>query len=266
MSNPSEAHVFGNLVRLADGRALLAAGHTEWTLFGPSDVSVLSTHTDFFDPATGAWKQGPPLPVIAGEDDQIAGSHGGRANGACVAALPNDTVVIAGGNTATDGQSYFGTALSRQSILVLTPARNPQDSHFRLAPRGIPSGQQFGGLFGGPGRNHLPCYVLSGGRVLFAGGQSNLGEDLYDTYLFDPSTSVLRRGPDMLHGTATWAAQHPEYGYPPDYVTSLISTREVSMHSSLLVFHGDTLVHGGAFNGVDYDQIGVPFVEQVALR
>jgi hypothetical protein len=82
--------------------------------------------------------------------------------------------------------------------------------------------------------------------------------------VFDPGTGSLRRGPDLLHGKAVWA-QDPENGYPPDYVTGRISTREVSIRNSLLVFGGRTVVHGGAFDGLDYDKSGVPFVEQLSL-
>jgi hypothetical protein len=256
----SEGHGFGNEVLLADGRVLVAGGHTVWKFVdGKSVTSTLSTHTDFFDPRTGAWTQGPPLPVIPGEDDSIPNSHGGRANGVCMSALRDGKVVVAGGATQTDGTDYFATVKGRQSILVLTPATNPARSQFRVSPNSIPSGKAFGAYAGGPGRIQLPCYGLSGDRVLIAGGQSDVGEDLYDTYVFDPNTYSVRRGPDMLHDVATWAA---DFGYPVGYQCATLSTLEVNMHSSLLVFPGDVLVHGGSYNGVTNGD-SVPYVEQL---
>jgi len=266
VSNPSEPHVFGNLVRLADGRALAVGGHTVWDLYN-TGASVLSSHTDFFDPATGAWKQGPPLPTVPGEDNQLTNSHGGRTNGVCVAAMPNDKVVIAGGVTGNDGAPYdLDNSVARQSILVMSPSVDPLDSSFALSPNSVPSGKMFGGLLGEPGRNQLPCWVLSGDRLLIGGGQDEIGEDLYDTYFFNPNTFDIERGPDLLHGKTVWATQHPEWGYPADYKAALIGTREVNMRSSQLVFGGDIVVHGGAYNGLDYDQLGVPYVEQLDLR
>src|SRR4051794_11068274 len=94
----SEPHDYGNSVVLADGRVLVTGGHVRW-----SKYSTMSTHTDFFDPATGAWSQGPALPIVAGEDDRTTGSHGGRGNGVCMATLPDGNVVIAGGASSTDG-------------------------------------------------------------------------------------------------------------------------------------------------------------------
>lgn len=265
VSDLSQPHFFGNLVRLHDGRVLALGGHVRWDLLtGGTDISELATHTDFYDPKTGRWSQGPLLPPVAGEDDQLAGSHGGRTNGVCVAALSDNRVLIAGGATQTDGESYFGSALVRQSILVLTPAANPGSSHFRLSPHPIPSGVDAGGLFGGPGRNQLPCYVLTGDRVLLAGGETTFGEDLYDTYLVDTRTLGIVRGPDLLHGVAEWA-QDPSNGYPADYQTGLISTAEVNVRNSQLVFDGRIVVHGGGYNGLDFTQPGVPYVEQLDL-
>ncbi len=257
----SEAHGFGNEVLLADGRVLVAGGHTVWKFVnGDSITSTLATHTEFFDPRTGAWTQGPPLPLIPGEDDAIPGSHGGRANGVCMSALPDDKVVIAGGATQTDGAEYFATQLNRQSILVLDPAADPASSRFQVSPNPIPSGEPFGAYLGGPGRNQVPCYAVSGNRVLIAGGQSRLGEDLYDSYVFDPRTFTVRRGPDMLHDVAgSWAT---DAGYPDGYQCAKLSTLEVNMHSSLLVFKGDVLVHGGSYDGVTNGD-SVPFVEQL---
>jgi hypothetical protein len=259
-SKLSEGHSFGNQVLLRDGRVLMAGGHTVWKFVdGKSVSSTLATHTEFFDPRTGAWTRGPNLPVIPGEDDQIAGSHGGRTNGVCMSALPDGKVVMAGGFTQTDGADFFATAVGRQSILVLSPAADPRRSRFQVSPNPIPSGRPFGAFAGGPGRGQLPCYALSGDRVLIAGGQSNAGEDLYDTYLFDPRTFAIRRGPDLLHGTTTWAA---DYGYPDGYQCATISSLEINMHSSLLVFPGDVLVHGGGYDGRT-NGYGLPFVEQL---
>ena len=260
-SKLSEGHGFGNEVRLADGRVLVAGGHTVWKYVdGMSVTSTLATHTEFFDPRTGTWTQGPSLPTIPGEDDAIPGSHGGRANGVCLSALPDGKVVIAGGATQTDGAEYFATQLDRQSILVLSPAADPARSRFQVSPNPIPSGKPFGAYLGGPGRHQLPCYAISGDRVLIAGGQSDVGEDLYDTYVFDPHTYSVRRGPDMLHGTTpTWAA---DSGYPADYQCAILSTLEVSMRSSLLVFNGDVLVHGGSYDGQTNGD-SVPYIEQL---
>lgn len=261
-STMSEPHYFGNEVLLHDGRVLVAGGHTLWKL-DTDDTSVLATHTEFFDPATGTWTQGPPLPTIAGEDDRISGSHGGRTNGACFAGLSNDKVVIAGGATQTDGAGYGSTLVGRQSIVVMTPAANPRNSRYQVSPKSIPSGTQFGGLYGDGGRNQLPCYAISRDRVLITGGQTNVGEDLYDGYVFEPRDRTLRRGPEMAHGTAKWAAVFPEFGYPPEYQAVPISTREVAMHSSLLVFPGDVLVHGGGYDNLEVDFVGSRQVEQL---
>ena len=91
--------MFGNAVRLKDGRVFVAGGHTFWIpdFTDANDLSVLATDTDYFDPATGEWTTGAPLPTIQGEDDQIPGSYGGRANGVGVAVLGNGKVIIAGG-------------------------------------------------------------------------------------------------------------------------------------------------------------------------
>ena len=199
----AKAHRFGNEVLLADGRVLVAGGHTVWKFVdGNSITSTLATHTDFFDPRTGAWTQGPPLPLIPGEDDAIPGSHGGRANGVCMSALPDGKVVIAGGATQTDGAEYFATRSIGRASWCSTRPPTSASSRFQMSPNPIPSGEPFGAFLGGPGRNQLPCYAVSGNRVLIAGGQSKLGEDLYDSYVFDPRTFTVRRGPDLLHDIA----------------------------------------------------------------
>ena len=146
-SQMSEPHDYGNSVVLSDGRVLVTGGHVRW-----GNASVMSTHTDFFDPGTGAWSQGPVLPVVAGEDDRTPGSHGGRGNGVCMTALPDGDVVVAGGATGTDGAEFFSTMISRQSILTITPAADPMDSTVRLSPAVIPSPSGNGHLFGDEGR------------------------------------------------------------------------------------------------------------------
>ncbi len=99
VSDLAQGHLFGNQVRLADGRVLVAGGRSFWALGEgggvpipgfADDFSTLATRTEFFDPRTGRWSQGPALPPVPGEDDTIANSHGGRANGVCLAALPDD--------------------------------------------------------------------------------------------------------------------------------------------------------------------------------
>lgn len=258
-------HLFGHAVRLADGRVFVAGGHTLWD-FEDTDLSALAADTDYFDPATGRWTTGAPLPTVRGEDDLLPGSHGGRANGVGMAVLGNGKVVIAGGFAQTDGVSFFDTWRSRQSILVMTPATNPAKSTYRLAPERIPSGAGHGGLLGDDGRGQLLSYPLPGNRVLLGGGQNNFGEDLFDTYYFDSQTGKVTRGPDLVHDTTIWALQHPEWGYPPDYQTSVISTRHVSMDNSKLIFDGKTLVHGGGYSNVGDDNFfGTRYVEQITL-
>lgn len=262
VSDLAEGHLFGNLVQLQDGRVLIAGGRSFWALGeegnGPipgfaDDFSVLSTRTEFFDPQSGRWQEGAPLPSVPGEDDTLAGSHGGRANGVCVAALPDDSVVIAGGGTQTDGAAFPHTLLTRSSILVMTPGRNPLNSTYQISPNAIPSVDN-GRLFGDAGRNQLACYVVSRGEVLFAGGQ-NSAEDLYDSYLFNPRTFSVTRAPDLVHGVVPNAEEN---GLPVGYMTTAISTREVAMRDSQLIFPGDVLVHGGgydAINGIGSHQI-----------
>lgn len=259
-------HVFGNAVRLKDGRVFVAGGHTFWVpdFADNSDLSVLATDTDYFDPATGEWTTGAPLPIVGGEDDRIPGSHGGRANGVGLAVLGNGKVIIAGGNSQTDGASYFGTAIGRRSILVMTPAGNPMNSTYETAPHRIPPGTSFGGLLGDGGRNQLLCYPVPGNRVVLAGGQDTEGGDLYDTYVFKYSNRSVTRGPDMAHETTVWAPQHPEWGYPADYKSAVISSQAVCMNNSRLVFGDGTLVHGGGYNGVGDDASGGSrYVEQL---
>jgi hypothetical protein len=258
----SEGHLFGNQILLHDGRVFVAGGHSVWQVFTPGGVSTLATHTEFFDPATGMWSQGPSLPTVPGEDTRIANSHGGRANGVCFAALPDDRVVIAGGNSQVDGQSYFPTAIGRQSILVMTPAANPRNSRIVISPTKIPAGTNFGGLFGDGGRNQLPCYVTTDHQVVFAGGQDIDAEELYDTYVFNPSNWSIRQGPDLVHGIAQWAAADPSLGYPAGYQAAAVSTMGVANRDSTLVFGNDVFVEGGGYNGISIDSLGSPYVEQ----
>ena len=63
---------------------------------------------------------------------------------------------------------------------------------------------------------------------MIGGGQSSAGEDLYDTYIFKVRTGALWRGPDLVHAVADWASLA---GYPADYQSALISTRESGMRS-----------------------------------
>jgi hypothetical protein len=250
-------HVFGNAVRLKDGRVFVAGGHTFWRRASPpNDSSELATDTDYFDPATGEWTTGAPLPTVEGEDDTIAGSHGGRANGVGLAVLGNGKVIIAGGNSQTDHESYAHTQIGRRSVLVMTPAGNPMNSTYETAPNRIPPGTQFGGLLGDGGRTQLLCYAIPGNRVVLAGGQDTNGGDLYDTYVFKYSDRSVTRGPDMVHRTTVWALQHPEWGYPADYETAVVSSQAVCMNNSRLVFRDGTLVHGGGYNGVGDDTFG----------
>jgi hypothetical protein len=267
ISDLAEGHLFGNLVRLHDGRVLVAGGRSFWALGEEGnapipgftdDFSVLSTRTEFFEPQSGRWREGPPLPPVPGEDDTLAGSHGGRANGVCLAALPDDSVVIAGGSTQTDGAPFPQTLLTRSSILVMTPGRDPRNATYQISPNAIPSVDN-GRLFGDAGRNQLPCYVMSTGKVMFAGGVNSAGENLYDTYLFNPRTFSLRRGPDLVHGVALWA---PADGYPVGYQASAISTQEVAMRDSRLVFRGDVLVLGGGYDPLSLDPAGSRRIEQ----
>jgi hypothetical protein len=263
VSTLGRGHVFGNAVLLEDGRVFVIGGHTFWNVNSDVDTSALATDTDYFDPETGVWATGAPLPPVVGEDDRIPGSHGGRTNGIGVAVLDNGKVVIAGGNSQTDGESYFGTAIGRRSIIVMTAASDPSQSTYQLAANRIPDCTDFGGLFGDGGRNQLLCYATSKDRVVIAGGQSTAGEDLFDTYVFDSRTGTVTRGPDMVHNTPAWLAQHPEWGYPDGYETATISSRAVCMNNSKLVFSDHTLVHGGAYNGVGDDTFpGSRYVEQ----
>ena len=261
VSTLGDGHLFGSAVLLRDGRVFVGGGHSAWNVLGGGDVSTLATNTDYFSPATGRWTSGAPLPPVAGEDDRIPGSAGGRTNGVCVSVMDDGQVVLAGGATHTDGEEYFATLLTRRSIIVMSPATNPKDSTYRVVPTRIPPGTEFGGLFGDGGRNQLPCYALPQNRVLISGGQSSVGEDLYDTYVFDRRTSTLTRGPDHVHAHPLWA---PAFGYPADYEAAVISTLGVSMRNSLLVFGGRTLVHGGGLDGIaDEPFPGSRYVEQL---
>jgi hypothetical protein len=268
-STLGSAHVFGNSIRLKDGRVFVVGGHTFWhpNFDDGLDFSVLATETDYFDPATGVWTTGSPLPAVQGEDDRIPSSYGGRANGLGLAVMDNGKVVIAGGNSQVDNLSYFLTGIGRRSILVMTAHTNPMHSTYEIAPNRIPPGSPFGGLFGDGGRNQLLCYAVPGNRVVIAGGQDNAGGDLYDTYVFKYSNRSIKRGPDMAHDTTCWAVQHPELGFPPDYETAVISTLAVSMNNSRLVFGDGTLVHGGGYNGVgDGTFPGSRYAEQLACK
>jgi hypothetical protein len=171
-------------------------------------------------------------------------------------------VIIAGGNSQTDNQPYFNTAIGRRSILVMTPAGSPMNSTYETAPHRIPPGTQFGGLFGDGGRNQLLCYPIPGNRVVLAGGQDTKGGDLYDTYVFKYSNRSVTRGPDMVHETPVWVPQHPEY--PADYEAPVISSQAVCMNNSRLVFRDGTLVHGGGYDGVgDETSAGSVYAEQL---
>jgi hypothetical protein len=256
-------HLFGNAVRLKDGRVFVVGGHIFWRNM-TDDVSVQAIDTDYFDPDTGDWRTGAPLPTVPGEDDHKPDSHGGRTNGVGVAVMNNGKVVIAGGATHTDGAPYFETILCRRSILVMTAKPNPASSSYALATDRIPSGNGWGGYTGDGGRNQLPCYAVPGNRAVLAGGQDSNGDDLYDTYVFKATTGHLTRGADRVHDTPGWLPQHPEY--PPGYQCAVISTRAVSMANSKLVFPAATLVHGGSYNAVgdDFDTIqGSRYAEQI---
>ena len=262
ISTLTSPHVFGNVVLLKDGRVLVAGGHKRWPDLAVSDQAV---DTDFFAPSTGEWTRGAPFPAVAGEDDRIANSHGGRTNGFCMAVLDNGKVVIAGGNTHIDGADYFQTALGRQSILVMTPARNPMASTYHLSANPIPSSKDAGGLNGDGGRNQLPCYVLSGNRVLITGGQTIMGEDLYDSYFYEQGTDKITRGPDRVHGEPEWLGQDwaAPAGYKPGYQCAKLSTLAVGMRNSQLVLGDDTLVLGAGYDGLSADFVGVRQVEEL---
>lgn len=270
ISDLAEGHLFGNLIQLHDGRALMVGGRSFWALgeegagaLPPGfteDTSVLATQTEFFEPHSGRWLEGPTLPSVPGEDDTIANSHGGRANGVCVAALPNDTVVIAGGGTQPDGAPFGGaTTLTRRSILVMAVNRNAAASTIAISPNAIPSSVDYGGLFGDGGRNQLLCYPTSRGDVLIAGGQDNFGEDLWDSYWFDPRDLDVTRAPDLVHTLALFG---PIAGYPDGYQTPVMTTHEVGMRDSRLTFAHDVFVEGGGANGVDIDFVGSHQAEQ----
>ena len=275
VSNLGRGHVFGHAVLLHDGRVFVVGGHTVSKLGGPDATSTLAVDTDYFDPRTGVWSTGAPLPPVKGpdyspprqpgegEDDSISGSNGGRTNGVGVSVMDNGKVVIAGGNTQTDGTPYFMTAKGRRSILVMTPAPNPLHSTYQILPDALPASSNFGGLFGDGGRNQLLCYAHPGNRVVIAGGQSSVGEDLYDTYLFNSETREIVRGPDLVHHAPVWA-QDPQSGYPAGYEAAVISTQAVSMNNSRLVFREGVLVHGGGYDGVgDAQPLGSRRVEQL---
>jgi len=240
-----QGHFFGNAVRLRDGRVFVVGGHESWTT---DDVSVQAVDTDYFEPETGEWRSGAPLPTVAGEDDTRPHSDGGRTNGVGVAVMDDGKVVIAGGATHTDGAKYFDTILCRRSILVMTARPQPAASTYVVATDRIPSGNGSGGYTGDGGRNQLPCYAVPGNRAVLAGGQDSHGDDLYDTYVFHPDSGTLHRGPDRVHKTPGWLPQHPEF--PAGYQAPVISTRAVSMANSKLVFPGGVLVHGGSYNAV----------------
>jgi hypothetical protein len=268
-STLGSAHVFGNSIRLKDGRVFVVGGHEFWIpdFEAAHDLSVLATGTDYFDPGTGVWTTGAPLPTVMGEDDTIANSHGGRANGLGLAVMDNGKVVIAGGNSQVDDASYFATGLGRRSILVMTAKVDPAHSTYEIAPNRIPPGTAFGGLLGDSGRNQLLCYPVPRNRVVIAGGQDTAGGDLYDTYVFRYSDRSVKRGPDMAHETTCWALEDPEFGYPPEYETAVISTQAVGMNNSRLVFRDGTLVHGGGYNGVgDATFSGSRYAEQLMCK
>ncbi|MCW2761998.1 MAG: hypothetical protein JWR85_2199 [Marmoricola sp.] len=265
VSKLHSGHIFGNAALLKDCRVLVGGGHATWD-YPDTDASVLATHTDFFDPATGVWSKGAPFPRVAGEDDRIGNSNGGRTNGVGFAVMENGKVVIAGGYTAVDGEAYFDTVISRQSILVMSPAKKPLRSHYRLSPNRIPSGKGSGALLGDNGRGQVLTYAIAGNRAVIAGGQNNFAEDLYDSYVYDVRSCSLARGPDMVHGLTEWAADNPDEGYPADYQASKISTRAVSMNNSKLVFDHHLLVHGGGSDATDVDGLPNGYAEQVIAR
>jgi hypothetical protein len=263
VSTLNSGHLFGNAALLKDGRLLVIGGHTRWD-WRNTDTSTLARRIDVFDPHTGTWSRGAAMPSVPGEDDRIEGSHGGRANGLGLTVLDNGKVVIAGGYSAVNGESFFGTLIGRQSILTMSPAANPMHNRFDVLPEPIPPGTSHGGLFGDGGRGQVLAYPLPGNRVLIAGGQDNVGDDLFDTYLYDDHTSHLTRGPDLAHAVPEWVAQHPEWGYPADYQAATISTRGVSMNNSRLVLDHHLLIHGGAVNGTGDDAfLASRFVEQL---
>lgn len=82
----SEGHYYGNSVLLRDGRVLVLGGHTLWKL-DSDDASRLATHTDFFNPRTGTWTQGAPLPTVpartTGSRTRMAGARTACASRSC---------------------------------------------------------------------------------------------------------------------------------------------------------------------------------------
>jgi hypothetical protein len=257
-------HLFGNAVRLKDDRVFVVGGH----IFRreTDGVSVQAVDTDYFDPDTGEWTTGAPLPTVPGEDDIKPDSHGGRTNGVGVAVMENGEVIIAGGATHTDGAHYFDTILCRRSILVMTAHPDPAASTYAIADARIPSGNGSGGFMGDGGRNQLPCYAVPGDRAVLAGGQDSRGHDLYDTWVFHATTGTLTRGPDRVHDTPGWLAEHPEY--PAGFQCAVLSTRAVSMANSKLVFPAGTLVHGGSYDALSADEPspGSRYAEQLSDR
>jgi hypothetical protein len=251
----SQPHYYGNAVVLDDGRVFVAGGHIRWGV-----TSVMSTHTEFFDPATGMWTRGPNLPSVPGEDDQHDNAHGGRGNGVCMKTVAGGAVVIAGGAASSDDTDFFATEFTRQSILTVTPAADPAQSVVRIERARIPSAPHNGRFFGDSGRGSVPCWPTADGRIMIAGGQDSAFEDLYDAYLYDPTTGQIERGPDLPHGVPHWAGSG---GFPADYQCARMTDLAVSMRASRLVFHhSSTFVNFGGWSSIANRQVALRRAEQ----
>ena len=158
-------HVFGNAVRLKDGRVFVAGGHTFWIpdFTDANPPSALATDTDYFDPATGEWTTGATFAHDPGggrpdprllrrsrqrrrrrRSRQRQGDHRRRKTARRTA-------------RRTSAQRSDDGAPS-----VMTPAASPMNSTYETAPHRIPPGTQFGGRSGR--RWAEPVAVLSDTR------------------------------------------------------------------------------------------------------
>jgi hypothetical protein len=153
---------------LLDGRVLIAGGEvptTQYSVYANNNVIVnaATAQVELYDPLIGLFK--------------TTGSMNAARVGHTATLLPNGKVLIAGGNNADLGQSTSTTTI------VSAELYDPASGTFATTGSMISA------------RNHHMATLLSNGKVLIAGGDSNGG--IYGSIplpvaeLYDPATGLF---------------------------------------------------------------------------
>lgn len=138
MATPRALHA---AVRLADGRVMVAGG-TSSLLDQTSIISNVLSSVEFWNPATGAWTNGPAI--------------GGRRLAPALTRLPDNRVLVTGG---VQVGFLFGVPISASSI-VATQFWNPATNGWTNGPA----------MSIGRAGHHFNQVTLPDGRTLFTGG------------------------------------------------------------------------------------------------